>query len=166
MEKEIYLVAAVSNNGVIGIENRLPWHFSADLKKFKELTMGSTVIMGRRTFESIGKPLPNRENFVLTGTPSQYQGSGSPKFFSSLRNAVDAAPTEKVFIMGGESVYKEALKMKEISGIYLTRISKDFPGDVHFPKIPSTFKQVKSETLQDNPKIEFIYLENEGLQNL
>src|SRR3989338_1905532 len=110
---KLYHVVAMANNRVIGKDNKLPWHFSTDLKFFKQLTTGSTVIMGRKTYESIGKPLPNRENFVLSRNPSYYhsergeesQRSFAPaglrmtqnanlRFFSSFEEAVKNIKTE------------------------------------------------------------------------
>jgi len=167
-EKKIYLIAAMSDNRVIGVENRLPWHFSADLKKFKGLTTGNTVIMGRKTFESLGgKPLPNRENIVLTKFPGTAEKSTDIKFSESLQDAIQASTKEKIFIIGGQSIYEQALHDLPVSGIYLTQIHQKFSGDVHFPKIPDSFKEKgKPEILHENPRIEFIYLENQGTATL
>lgn len=163
-EKKIYLIAAMSDNRVIGIENRLPWHFSVDLKKFKQMTTGNTVVMGRHTFESMGhKPLPNRENIVLTQFPQETQESSDLKFSSSLQEAVERSTNEKIFIIGGQSVYERAIHDLPISGIYLSKIYQLVPGDAYFPEIPPSFKQTSSEILQENPKIEFIYLENQTI---
>jgi len=158
MKTKLYHIVAMSNNGVIGIENRLPWHFSVDFKKFKEITTGNTVIMGRRTFESIGKALPDRENVVLTHTLPKAQDTEHLKFRPSLEKALETVGHDKVFIIGGESLYRQT--MDRILGIYLTRIHQNFSGDAHYPEIPSSFVEVKKETLQESPKIEFIYLEN------
>ena len=154
---KLYHIVAVATNRVIGLEGRLPWHFSSDLKKFKELTMGSTVIMGRRTFESIGRVLPGRTNFVLTRR--EVRGQENPKFFTSLDEALRRVTTAKAFVIGGESLYRET--MNRIDGIWLTRIHEDYKGDAYYPEIPASFKEVKKEILQkENPKIELIYLEN------
>lgn len=172
MEKKIYLIAAMSDNRVIGRENRLPWHYSADLKKFKELTIHHTIIMGRRTFDSIGKPLPNRFNYVLTHFPGKKGETDHLKFFSSLKNAVNKAETDKVFIIGGGSLFRQVLSTGarpggiKLTGIYLTQIHEEVEGDAFFPKIPESFKKMgEPEILQGkNPKIDFIYLENTELR--
>lgn len=167
MDKKIFLIAAVSDNGVIGIEKRLPWHFSIDLKKFKEVTSQNTVIMGRNTFESIGKALPNRENILLTSTPSKFENIPNLECASSLAEAIQKAEHEKVFIIGGESVYREALNKNLVSGIYLTQIHETYEGDAHFPKIPEFFKETgPREILSENPRIDFVYLENTGTTNI
>src|SRR5436190_24023626 len=97
----LYHVVAVSKNGVIGKDNKLPWHFSADLKFFKNLTTGHTVIMGRKTFESIGKPLPNRENIVISRLPQA--DKPGVEFASAIEEAIARAQSEKIFIIGGAS---------------------------------------------------------------
>jgi len=155
MKKKSYHIVAMSDDRVIGKDNRLPWYFSVDLKKFKQLTMGSTVIMGRRTFESIGKALPGRINFVLTHRKARDQEN--LKFFGSLEEALREVKTEKAFIIGGQSLYRETIN--QINGIWLTRIYKSYPGDAHYPEIPPSFKEMSREVLQENPKIELIYLE-------
>lgn len=163
MDKKIYLVVAMSNNGVIGKGNRLPWHFSADLKEFKKLTYGHTVIMGRHTFESLGsKPLPGRKNFVLSRS---YRGplEENVRFFTSLEEAIQAGGGEKIFIIGGAEVYRQAFKLDGVDGIYLTKIDRFYEGDVYFPEIPPFFKEKKEARIilqEDHPKIERVFLEN------
>jgi len=147
----------MSDGRVIGKANLLPWHFSTDLKNFKALTIASTVIMGRKTFESIGKPLPGRENFVLTH--STRKSEGHLKFFSSLDEALRSVATEKVFVIGGAEVFAETLA--RLDGIYLTRIHQKYEGDTFYPEIPSRFVEKEKKILQENPKIEFIYLEKQ-----
>jgi dihydrofolate reductase len=176
---KLYHIVAMAQNRVIGKEGRLPWHFSTDLKHFKQTTIGSALIMGRKTFESLGKrPLPGRENFVLSrtyvchseprrGEESQAQRSfaslrmtepvSGVRFFNSLESALKAAPTEQVFIIGGETLFKET--MNRIDGIYLTRIDASYEGDVFYPEIPKGFKEQSRKDLQNNPKIEVIFYE-------
>lgn len=154
----LYHVVAVSKGGVIGKANRLPWHFSSDLRHFKELTLGSTVILGRKTFEGLGKrPLAGRENFVLTHTPGR--DDGPLKFFTSLEAALEAISTPRAFIMGGASLYRETLNL--IDGIYVTKIDADYEGDTCYPPVPAEFQEQreKRKLLQENPKIEALYLE-------
>ncbi len=149
----LFHVVAMAQNKVIGKDNKLPWHFSADLKFFKALTTGQTVIMGRKTHESIGRPLPNRENFIVSR--SVRQDVGTLKNFSSIESALSAVKTEKAFIIGGAEIYRQTID--KIAGIYLTLIHQDFEGDAFYPGIPVGFKEVSREKLQENPLIEIIF---------
>ena len=134
------IVAYCKNNG-IGLNNQLPWHYPSELKRFAKITKGNgnnAVIMGRKTFESIGKILPNRFNIVL---------SLSKKFndcqtCESLEKALELCNEKKfdqIFIIGGQSVYEEALHKKLVHKIYATEINKDFDCDTFFPKISEQF---------------------------
>ena len=124
------LIAAVARNGVIGVDNRLPWRLPDDLRRFRELTTGHSIIMGRKTWESIGRPLPDRQNIVVT-RQQNFQASGAD-VVASLEAALAAAiMPEPVFVIGGEALYREALPLA--SRLYLTEIQKEFPGDAHFP---------------------------------
>ena len=126
----IALIAAVAHNGVIGADNRLPWRLPDDMRRFRDLTAGHSVIMGRRTWESIGKPLPGRQNIVVT----RAHGLAAPdvELASSLDAALDMAKRpEPVFVIGGEALYREALPRAEL--LYLTEILRDFEGDARFP---------------------------------
>jgi dihydrofolate reductase len=128
----ISIIAAVSNNNVIGKDNKLPWHLPGDLKRFKELTTGHTIIMGRKTFESIGRPLPSRRNIVVTRN-KDYKADGV-EIIHSIKEALDLVKNEdEVFIIGGEEIYKLALPMA--NKIYLTRINKEYDGDAFFPEL-------------------------------
>lgn len=155
---KLYHVVAMTDDRVIGKNNKLPWHFSVDLKNFKELTTGQTVIMGRKTFESIGKPLPGRENFVLTHNPKRNEEH--LRFFTNWDEAMKHVMTPKAFIIGGAGVYRQTLD--KIDGIYLTKIYARYEGDAYYPKIPDQFVEKEKKTLQENPEIELIYLENTG----
>jgi dihydrofolate reductase len=126
----VSLIAAVAANGVIGRDNDLPWHLPDDLKHFKELTTGHTVIVGRRTYESVGKPLPNRRWIVLTHRPD-YAPPGvevAPDLDAALALARGEA---EVFVAGGGDVFRDALPRAD--RMYLTHIAADIPGDVVFP---------------------------------
>lgn len=126
----IYLVAAVAANGVIGASGAMPWHLPEDLRHFKALTLGHPVIMGRRTWDSIGKPLPGRENIVV----SRRAGFDAPgaSVASSLGAALALCAGESlVFVIGGGELYREALPLAH--GLVLTEIQRDFPGDTRFP---------------------------------
>lgn len=126
------LIAAVAANGVIGSDNALPWRLSEDLKRFKALTLGHPVIMGRRTFESLGRPLPGRRNIVVSRNAA-YRAEGC-EVAASLDAAVAACrdASEEIFVIGGAQVYAEALA--QAHRLYLTEIRRDYPGDARFPE--------------------------------
>ena len=125
-------IAAVAENGVIGRDNGLPWRLSADLKRFKALTTGHTILMGRRTFESIGKPLPNRTSIVLTRDRG-YRPVGAA-VAHSLEEALERCAGEpEVFVIGGAAVFHEALPRAQ--RLYLTRVHAAVAGDVRFPDV-------------------------------
>ncbi|MGI4020492.1 MAG: dihydrofolate reductase [Janthinobacterium lividum] len=127
----ISLVVAVSANQVIGKNNQLIWHLPADLKHFKQLTTGHTVFMGRKTYDSIGKPLPNRRNIVISRSVNQLEGC---EIAPSLEAALKLSSEEKkIFIIGGAEIYRQSLLLA--NRIYLTRIHQDFDGDTFFPEI-------------------------------
>jgi dihydrofolate reductase len=126
----IYLVAAVAANGIIGAGGKLPWHLPGELQHFKRLTMGHPVIMGRRTWESLRRPLPGRENIVVTTTPG-YEAPGA-----AVANSLDAALAlclgEPVaFVIGGTRLFEAALPLAR--GMVLTEIQRDYEGDTLFP---------------------------------
>ena len=126
----IYLIAAVAQNGVIGIDGKLPWHLPEDLKHFKRLTLGHPVIMGRRTWESLGKALPGRKNIVVT-TTAGYAAPGAV-VTASLEAALAACTGEpSAFVIGGHRLFVESLPVA--SGLELTEILRDYPGDTWFP---------------------------------
>ena len=141
----ISIIVAVSDGWVIGKKKSLPWYIPADLKHFKEITMGHHIIMGQLTHESIGKPLPGRTNIVLS-VDAKYKSKGS-LIAHSLDEALDFAKNaneNEVFIIGGASVYKQAIGIAD--KIYLTRIHHRFIGDVYFPEIDfSKWKQISCE---------------------
>jgi dihydrofolate reductase len=127
------LVVAVAQNGVIGGDNRLLWHLPLDLKHFKQLTQGHPIVMGRRTYESIGKPLPNRTNIVVTRQPD-WQAEGCEVAYS-VPQALEMAHAlnEQVMVIGGGEIYRQALPAAEV--VYLTEVHHDFEGDVIFPDL-------------------------------
>lgn len=130
----ISLVAAVADNGVIGAEGRMPWHLPADLRHFKQLTMGKPVLMGRLTWEAIGKPLPGRLNLVLTRNPDWHADGVQkvPSLIEALRVAQRAGARE-LMVIGGADVYRQALPRAR--RIYLTRIHAEPWGDTLFPEL-------------------------------
>jgi dihydrofolate reductase len=126
----IYLVAAVAANGVIGAGGQMPWHLPEDLRHLKSLTLGHPVIMGRRTWESIGKALPGRENIVVTRSAG-YEAPGA-SVASSLEAALALCAGEPLaFVLGGAELYKAALPVAD--GLVLTEIQRDYAGDTRFP---------------------------------
>ena len=126
----IYLIAAVAKNGVIGARGKLPWHLPEDLKHFKNLTLGHPVIMGRRTWESLGKPLPGRENIVISRKPG-YEAPGA-SVAATLEAAVALCSGEPLaFVIGGAEIYAAALPLAQ--GLVLTEIEREFVGDTRFP---------------------------------
>ncbi len=136
----VSIIAAVSQNGVIGKDGGLPWKISADLKRFKEITTGHPVIMGRKTFESIGRPLPGRTNIIVTRDGS-YQAEGC-LVVTSLEKALQEAKqaeSEEIFIIGGGEIYTQALPLADT--LYLTLINAEVKGDAFFPDY-SEFKNV------------------------
>ena len=132
VEPALVIIAAVADNDVIGREGGLPWRLPADLKHFKAMTLGHAVVMGRRTFESIGRPLPGRRNYVLTRDEAWW--AGGVERVGSLEEALAAARDageEALFVIGGEAVYREALPRAD--RVELTRVHARVEGDAHFP---------------------------------
>lgn len=128
----ISIIVAMDRNGLIGKDNQLPWHLPADLKHFKQTTMGKPIIMGRKTFESIGKPLPGRLNIVLTRDVT-YQARGCT-VVGSMDGAIEAAGTAaEVMIIGGAALYREVLMQAD--RIYLTEVQAELDGDTWFPSL-------------------------------
>jgi len=128
----ISIIAAIGNNNVIGSKNSLPWHLPADFKHFKEITLGKPCIMGQKTFESIGKPLPGRTNIVLSLAKNLKLNGCTVA--SSIEDALKAAGEAKeVMICGGASVYRQFLPLAD--RLYITLVHGDFEGDAFFPEI-------------------------------
>ncbi len=142
----ITIIAAMAENRVIGSQGRIPWDIPADRRRFRELTMGHPVIMGRRTFESIGRALPGRRMVVITRRPG-YRAEGCqvvPDFASAIA-ACDG--DDEAFVCGGEEVYRAALAVAD--RIRLTVIHRDFEGDVRFPGIPGAFVEASREEFSE-----------------
>ncbi len=129
----ISIISAVAKNGIIGIKNGLPWKLSGDLKYFAQMTTGKTVLMGRKTFLSIvsmiGKPLPNRRNLVLSEIQEGITGA---EIFDNWEKVLELAKTEEIFVIGGASVYKQALPYT--NKLYITEVDCTPKGDVSFPE--------------------------------
>jgi dihydrofolate reductase len=140
---ELSLIVAMDRAGIIGRDGALPWHLPNDLKRFKALTMGKPIVMGRITHESIGRPLPGRRNIVLSRDPN-YRASGC-ECFSSLDSVLRrCAPASQLMIIGGAGLYQEAMPFA--TRIYRTAVDASVPGDVSFPPIsPSEWRELESE---------------------
>ena len=135
------LILAQSENRVLGRDNDLPWHLPADLKRFKKLTVGHTMVMGRKTWESIGRPLPRRRSLVLSRDPD-FRAEGA-EVFRDLDEALAAAPGEEVFVIGGASLFAESLPRAD--RLYLTWVHADVEGDVFCPELDlSAFERIES----------------------
>ena len=155
----VYLVAAVAANGVIGAGGRLPWRLPEDLRHFRELTLGHPVIMGRKTWESFGKPLPGRENIVVTRTTG-YEAPGA-HLASSLEAALALCAGEPLaFVIGGSELYAAALPLAD--GLVLTEIRRDYAGDVRFPEFDRSAwreTQRRPQTGADGLRFDFVLYE-------
>ena len=154
----IALIVAVAKNGVIGANGRIPWRIPGEQKRFRELTTSNTVIMGRRTYEEIGRPLPNRDTIVVSRT-ARFEGERC-RTAASLSEALAMSRTEDVFICGGAALYKEALPL--VDTMYITEIQASFDGDVTFPVFdPAQFR--KTEAVKVDGEIPYTYVTYEKL---
>jgi dihydrofolate reductase len=134
-EKMVTLVVAVADNGVIGRDNALPWHLPEDLKRFKRLTLGKPVVMGRKTFDSIGKPLPGRQNIVVT-RDANYRREGVT-VAHSVESALSAAgDAPEVMVIGGADLFR--LFMPRARCVHLTRVHGNVEGNIHWPALDET----------------------------
>jgi len=143
MQPRIALLAAVADNGVIGRGNALPWRLPDDLKRFKALTLGKPVLMGRKTFESIGKPLPERVNLVLTRM-RDWHGAGVHAVGTLDEAVARAGMAPELVVIGGAELYRLALPRAR--RIYLTRVHAEVPGDTSFPSIDAAqWREIESQ---------------------
>jgi dihydrofolate reductase len=144
------IIAAIARNGVIGRDGALPWHLPADLQRFRTLTMGHHIIMGRRTYESIGRPLPGRISVVVSRN-ADFSAPGclsAPSLLQALRLAESDAET---FVIGGAALYREALPLAQ--RLYLTEVCAEVPGDTYFPAVErSQWREVSRKRLPANER--------------
>lgn len=151
---KLAIIVAAAKNGVIGNNNQLPWHLPQDLKYFKSVTLGKPVIMGRKTYESIGRPLPGRTNIVVTRSADwKVDGvvvvNSIEQALEEARKAIaaSATPVEEAMIIGGAEIYRTALPM--VNKVYLTRVEVEIEGDAFFPALPEAEWQLASTTAGD-----------------
>ena len=153
----ISAIVAVSENNVIGRDGHLPWHLSQDLKRFKAITTGHAIILGRKNYDDIGRPLPNRTNYVLTRNTA-FEAPGCV-VCGSLEQALDkarAAGETECFIIGGAAVYREAMPL--VKKLYVTRVLADVAGDVFFPDWGEGWHMLSEESFSADEKNDFATL--------
>ena len=152
---KISLIVAMANNRVIGLNNKMPWHLSADLKKFKKITMGSPIIMGRKTFESLKKALPNRTNIIITR--SKNYNAENCIVVNSLHKALLAAKDDsKPYILGGAQIYKQAIKFAD--RLDITFVHHEFEADAFFPEIDlNIWKEISRQDFKADTKNKYDY---------
>ena len=138
----VSIIVAIAQNGTIGDKNSLLWHIKEDMRFFRTTTSGHAVVMGRKTFESLGsKPLPKRKNIVITRADRSFEGAFTAH---SLEEAIAMAEgDEEIFIIGGAQIYAEALSVAD--RMYITRVGRDYEGDTSFPKIDFSQWRLVSE---------------------
>ena len=152
--RQISIIVALDENNLIGKRGGLPWKLPADLKHFKEITTGHTIIVGMKTYKSIGKPLPNRTNIVISRNNQNIPGCITVK---SVTEAIEAAPDNKgTFVIGGAEIYSQFLPLAQ--RIYLTQIHHRFEGDIFFPKLNlSEWREVERQDFDPDEKNPYKY---------
>lgn len=147
IDRPISLIAAFSENHVIGHGLQIPWKIPGEQKRFKELTTGNVIIMGRKTYDSIGRPLPKRQTIVISRNPSL--AIKGVQVTANLIQAIDCSePGRKIFVAGGGQLYKDTITVA--TTLYLTRIHAQITGDVFFPQLPEgRFKRIHSHYVSD-----------------
>ena len=153
--RELTIIAAVSINNVIGNDNKLIWRLSNDLKRFKNLTTNHSVIMGRKTFESLPNPLPDRDNIVITRDTNY--SKPNIQVCSSIEDAINLTKIDtQPFIIGGGQIYTQTINI--VDKIELTRVHEEFDGDAYFPEIPlDIFELINEENYNSDLENEFDY---------
>jgi len=150
---ELILIAAVARNGTIGRDNALPWRLKADLAHFKAVTSGHPIVMGRKTWESLGRPLPGRRNVVITRNPG-YKADGAEVFTDPTAAMAALEDVGQVFVIGGAELYRQMLANSD--RLFLTEIQADVDGDTRFPSIDrGIFEEVRRESHRADADNEF-----------
>lgn len=158
MARQLFLIYARAANGTIGRDDRLPWHIPADLKRFKALTLGKPMIMGRKTFESFGKPLPGRRHIVFTRNP-EWQAQGA-EVVHTVGDALALAGESEVAVIGGAQIYGLFLPLAR--RVELTEVHADYEGDTHMPALGEEWRETFREehpAQEDRPAFAFVTLE-------
>ena len=152
---KISLIVAMASNRVIGINGQMPWHLSADLKKFRQITCGHPILMGRKTYESIGRPLPGRRNIIISRNPD-YQVTDC-EVFSDIDLAIASCDENaELFVIGGAAFYETMLPKANF--LYLTEINKQFVGDTYFPEInKAQWQEIERVEISDDGSVDFSY---------
>jgi dihydrofolate reductase len=153
-------IAAMSLNRVIGAGNRIPWHFPEDFKWFKKMTTGNVIVMGRKTFESIGRVLPNRLTVVLTRSGREYPGTRTASDLGQIDPSAPEFAGRQVYICGGARVYRQALPF--CSDLYLTLVKQQVEGDTFFPPFENDFQLLG--TIQENQDFTILHFGRHGRQ--
>lgn len=163
-EPVLAMIVAMASNRVIGKDNQLPWHLSEDLKFFKRTTMAKPIIMGRKTYESIGRPLPGRPNLVVSRNP-EYRAEGI-EVFADIESALArgrelaiAAEQGEVMMIGGANLYEATLPLAQ--RLYVTEVKRAVEGDAYFPVIPSSWKEVERNCGSDDAEWPFDFVRYE-----
>ena len=152
----ITIIAAIAKNNALGKDNDLIWHLPADLKRFKITTSGYHILMGRNTFESIGKPLPNRTSVIITRDNNYYKEGCL--IANSIKEAIELAGKKNAFIIGGAQIYKQALESNLVDVLDITIVHKEFEADVFFPKIDSSiWEEISREDFIADEKNKYDY---------
>ncbi len=154
--KSISIIVAIASNNAIGKDNDLLWHISEDLKRFKKITKGHYVVMGKKTYFSLPvRPLPNRTNMIITDVPGEKIDNCLMAY--SIDDAIEKMDNEKEnFIIGGGSIYRQFLPLAD--KLYITRVHKDFEADTFFPEIDkSEWQLVEKQDVTDDPQNDFAY---------
>lgn len=152
---KISLIVAMADNRVIGRNGQMPWHLAADLQRFKQTTMGSPIMMGRKTFDAIGRPLPGRENLIISRNADFQQPNC--RVFTSIESGLDyASCADELFVIGGATLYEALLPAAHY--LYLTLINRSFEGDTYFPEIDYRgWRELSREDVNDDPHVDFTY---------
>ena len=148
----ISIIVAASENNVIGREGELPWRLSDDLRRFKAITLGKPVVMGRKTWESIGRPLPGRDNIVISRQPG-FEARGCQVVASTNEAVAAAAGADEIMVIGGSEIY--ALFLPEAGRVYLTRVHTEIEGDAFFCELGEEWALVSNEYLAADDRNEF-----------
>lgn len=148
MPLKIILIAAMADNRVIGKSGQLPWNIREDLENFKRLTTGGVIIMGRKTYESIGRPLPNRRNIVLSAITIQKEGIETFHAISDMLEILEWEWIEQVFLIGGQKIYEAFLNDRLVDEIWLSKIPGNYKGDAFFPVFEDDFREQETEQFE------------------